>query len=328
MDIAKTIKIPPGRYVLAVSGGVDSMALLDLLVKINQSTALNTRDSGLVTSDTTRAYGLVVAHFDHGIREDSKLDRILVEKLARTHKLPFVYDEGNLSKDASEDKARTARYEFLRKVQKQTNSDGILTAHHLDDVMETATHNILRGTGRKGISSLKSVDGLVRPLLHLPKAHLLNYASNNKLEWREDSTNQDMAYRRNYIRHKFLPRLKELSPEKYMLLQQIIKRHHDLNVAIDNILTTFLHVQPSTSTLRRYDVITLPHSVARELVGEWLRLNGKRQFNRKQLEHTTVAIKTARTSTTLQLDSEHHIKFDQKHAHLKKVLSTKSRVLS
>lgn len=301
MDIRKTIHLPEGKYVAAISGGVDSMVLLDMLRQLPH-------------------VKLTVAHFDHGIRTDSHLDRQLVGRKARKYGLPFVYSNGELGEGTSEEKARNARYDFLRKVQKQAGADGIITAHHMNDVLETATHNLLRGTGRKGMASLKSVDGIIRPLLHLPKSKLLEYADANSLEWREDSTNTDMRYRRNYIRHKLLPALQEKTPQKYEQFKRIIKRQADLNRAIDNSLHTFLHVQPSTTTLRRHDVIILPHNVALELVGEWLRKNGLREFSRPHLERATIAIKTAHPKTTLMLGKDHHIEFDKKHARFKKII--------
>lgn len=297
MDIRKTVRVKPGHYVAAVSGGVDSVALLDIIRQLP-------------------GVRVTVAHYDHGIRPDSRADRLHVEQLARDYKLPFVYAEGNLGPETSEERARKERYAFLRHVQKQISADGIITAHHMDDSMETAVHNLLRGTGRKGMSSLKSVDGIMRPLLHLPKSHLIDYATAQGLQWREDSTNQNLNYRRNRIRHQVLPALKAASPEKYEQLKRLIRRQHDLNHAIDTDLHTILHIQPSVGTLRRKDVIYLPHAVARELVGEWLRLNGKRQFNRKQLELATLALKTGRAHTVFVIDRNTHIALDTHHARL------------
>src|SRR5690348_2939142 len=119
----------PGNYVVAVSGGVDSVVLLDILSK----------QPGLK---------LTIAHFDHGIRNDSYKDRQFVEGLAKKYQLLFVYKEGSLGK-ASEAKAREARYEFLRKAQKDSGSQAIITAHHQDDLLETAILNMLRDSSRK-----------------------------------------------------------------------------------------------------------------------------------------------------------------------------------
>ena len=295
MDITKTVVLPKGHYVVAVSGGVDSMVLLDVVRRIP-------------------GVSLTVAHFDHGIRSDSREDRKHVEAAARSHGLPFVYGEGALGPYATEDQARKARYAFLQSVKERTGARGIVTAHHLDDVIETAAHNILRGTGRKGMSSLKSVDGIVRPLLHLPKKHLITYAEQNNIRWREDSTNANVAYKRNYLRHVLLPKMQERSLEGYRKYKALVKRQADLNHAIDRMLQTFLHVQPAKNVLRRHDVIMLPHAVAVEFVGEWLRLNGKRSFTRQQLERLNTALRTAQPGTTYVLDKNHAVLFEAKTA--------------
>lgn len=302
MDILKTINVPAGHYVVGVSGGVDSMTLLHMLAKLGQESPIK----------------LTVAHFDHGIREDSREDRLLVERTAKLLGLPFVYAEGKLGAGVSEDVARKARYEFLRKVKEQTEADGIITAHHQDDAVETAVHNILRGTGRKGMSSLQSVDGILRPALHLPKKQLRNYALRENIEWREDSTNNNLAYRRNYIRHELLPKLYAASPAAYEQLKRRIRRQHEINQAIDNQLSAFLHRQPAITALSRLDVTMLPHSVAKELVAHWLRLNGQYQFSSRLLERLTVALKTAKPRTVVELNGRSRIRFDSKQAELVK----------
>jgi tRNA(Ile)-lysidine synthase len=110
MDITKTISIAPGHYVVAVSGGVDSVALLHMLQDMPD-------------------VKLTVAHYDHGIRPDSHLDRINVANLAKKYGLPFVYNEGNLGPDASEELARLARYNFLRQTQNELGANAVITAH-------------------------------------------------------------------------------------------------------------------------------------------------------------------------------------------------------
>jgi len=297
VEIAKTIHIPEGRYVVAVSGGVDSMALLHMLKDL----------PGLQ---------LTVAHFDHGIRPDSDQDRHLVQEISHQYKLPFVYKEGKLGTGTSEEDARNARYEFLRDIQKQTAAQAIITAHHQDDVIETAIHNLMRGTGRKGMSSLKSTDGMIRPLLHLPKSRLQTYAKEQNLFWREDSTNTDLAYKRNYIRHVIIPKLKSRSPEKYATLVKLVRRQHDINRAIDNELAILLHMQTSQSALSRKDVIQLPHLVSKELVAAWLRQNGVRTFNQAMLERITIGFKTAKPHSVFTIDANTRIFFELSNARL------------
>src|SRR5690606_14980454 len=105
MDITKLVRLDPGHYIVAVSGGVDSMALMHMLAAKHAE-----KDNGL---------RFTVAHFDHGIRAESSADRQLVQQTAATYRLPFVYDRAELGTGASEAAARRARYEFLRKVQHQ-----------------------------------------------------------------------------------------------------------------------------------------------------------------------------------------------------------------
>jgi tRNA(Ile)-lysidine synthase len=295
MDIIKTIRLEPGHYVVAVSGGVDSMTLLDILVKRYPRKESDVR--------------FTVAHFDHGIRDVSHIDRQLVQERAGQYKLPFVFEEGNLGSNTSEAAARKARYEFLHKVKTHTGARGVVTAHHLDDVIETAILNMMRGTGRKGMSSLKTGGGVYRPLAHIPKKHLRTYAQANGLVWHEDSTNNDQSYKRNFVRQTLVPKAKNTSTDDYYKLVGLIRRQRELNHAIDTQLETLLHTQPSRQSLRRIDVAMLPYKVANELVAEWLRQNGKRQLSRWLVDRLTVAIRTAHTDTELLLDSYSKVRF-------------------
>ncbi|HUC95681.1 MAG TPA: tRNA lysidine(34) synthetase TilS, partial [Candidatus Saccharimonadia bacterium] len=177
------LNLKPGKYIIAVSGGIDSVVLLDLLSK----------KTGLK---------LIVAHFDHGIRSNSKQDRLFVEELSKDYKLPFHYKSVQLGKDASELVAREARYSFLFEICESEQALGVITAHHKDDVIETAIFNLIRGSGRKGISSLDSSGKLRRPLLKITKDEIMAYAKQNDIVWREDQSNKDLKYSRNLIRHK------------------------------------------------------------------------------------------------------------------------------
>lgn len=288
------VALEPGRYVVAVSGGVDSVVLLHLLA-------------------SQPDLHLTVAHFDHGIREDSDLDQQLVAEHARQLGLPYVFDRGHMGIGTSEAAARDARYAFLRSVQQASNAHALVTAHHQDDLLETAVFNILRGTGRKGLSSLQDRHDLRRPLLHLPKADLQAYAREQGLVWREDSTNKDTTLTRNYIRHVLLPRLSEA--EKRQLLAYV--RHVGiLNRTIDRELATILHLQPSRDTIDRQSFIALPHSVAREVLAAWLRSHGIRDFSRASIERLVAALKTGRAGSRADINAEFQLKIGQKEAQL------------
>jgi tRNA(Ile)-lysidine synthase len=277
--------LKPGVYVVAVSGGVDSVVLLHMLSKNPDAK-------------------LVAAHFDHGIRADSVLDRKLVQGLAESYDVPFYHERVELGPHASEATARKARYGFLRQVQKDTNADGIITAHHQDDVLETAILNLLRGTNRKGLSSLKSVDGIFRPFLHVQKSELKDYARANGLIWREDSTNSDLKYKRNAVRHKVLPKL---TPENREVLLHHINRMHEVNREIDDHINALLAKQPGVDVLDRKSFARLPFAISRELVAAWLRKAGVKNLDRKGIYRIAIAGKTYVPGQQIDVDRNYFI---------------------
>ncbi|MEI7759109.1 MAG: tRNA lysidine(34) synthetase TilS [bacterium] len=264
------IILEDGRYVVAVSGGVDSVVLLDLL----------TREKGLI---------LAVAHFDHGIRDESYIDRDFVEQLAAKYGLEFYSEDGNLGNTASEEQARIARYNFLERVKDEFNAQMIITAHHQDDLLETAALNILRGTGRKGLSSLKSTKSLLRPLLNYSKEEIIEYALKNNLNWVEDKTNLDTKYRRNYVRHELLGNLSD--NEKDHLID-VVHRTDIINKEIDKALNAEINNHMSKDEMDRYWFVMLPHDLSEEIMAQWLRNSGLASFDRKTINRSVIAAKT------------------------------------
>lgn len=271
------IDLTTGRYVLAVSGGVDSVVLLDLLAKI----------SGVE---------LIIAHFDHGIRADSNLDAEFVEELARKYKIKFYLGRESLGPDASEAMARTARYKFLNRVVEKVDADAIVTAHHQDDLIETAILNIMRGTTARGLGSLKSTNEVIRPLLEFSKSEITEYAKKHNLKWREDESNQDQKYLRNYIRHNIASKMSVESKQK--LLKEINKSV-DRTKQIDQIINDSVDLD----RINRTDFVVLPHSVSLELVAAWLRQK-KLKIDTKTVERLVVSLKTARPKTKININSD------------------------
>ena len=257
-------------YIVAVSGGVDSVVLLHMLSKLKDHT-------------------LIVAHFDHGIREDSPLDANFVGKLADTYGHAFETLREELGPGVSEEKARTRRYAFLRSVAKK--HDGrIVTAHHTDDVVETIAINFTRGTGWRGLAVLDS--DIVRPILHMTKAELIEYAKRHNLEWREDSTNASDAYLRNRIRM----RAKNLDTDSKRQLLALRAQQIDSKQQIEKDIITLIGDGPLYS---RYFFTHVPARVAVEC----LRQLTQGQLTRPQLERVLLAIKTAQPKSSYQAGS-------------------------
>ncbi len=272
------MQLAPGTYVVAVSGGVDSMALLHYLRQLQAQEPKNWR--------------FTVAHFDHGIRDDSMHDRRLVQATAKAYGMPFVYDQVKLGDQTSEATARQARYEFLRGVRRATGARSIITAHHQDDVLETAIFNLSRGTGRRGLTAMLNNPEIHRPLTHLTKAELIDYAESNGLVWRDDRTNQDESYKRNYIRQKIMPRV---DAESRQTLLEIIAHLNEVNAELDGLLVNALHMQPQSGTMDRHFFNLLPHAVAREAMASLLRHNGITEYDRPLLERLVVSAKVAQS---------------------------------
>ena len=248
------------KIIAAISGGVDSVVLLDMLAHSSEDE-------------------IIVAHFDHGIREDSASDAHFVGTLATNYSYPFESHRVELGKNASEEKAREARYAFLRFVAEKHGAR-IVTAHHADDAIETVAINFHRGTGWRGLAVLDS--DIDRPLLHLSKSDLLNYAAEHNLQWREDSTNASDAYLRNRLRKQTRTLDEDIKRQVLALRSQQIDSKHQ----IDNEVATLVGPGPTYS---RYFFTHIPSAVAIEC----LRYITKAQLTRPQLERLLLAIKTA-----------------------------------
>ena len=195
-----------GRHLLvAVSGGLDSTALLEGLVQL----------AGL------RSLTLSVAHVNHGLRAaDSDADEKAVRERADRLGLRFSSERvdpralrvgtSKRARPTLQEAARVLRYEALRAMAARHGADSIATAHNLDDQAETVLMRLFRGTGSEGLAGIpeRSPDGsVVRPLLAVSRQQIEAYAAEARLEWREDSSNASNAYTRNRLRQHWIPEL-------------------------------------------------------------------------------------------------------------------------
>lgn len=185
---------------VGVSGGVDSVVLLDLLDKAG--------------------YSIALAHCNFKLRgEASDLDMKLVAGLARKYDKPLYTTEFDTVQYAGEYgisiemAARELRYKWFEEIRADHHFDWIAVAHHRDDQLETFFLNLARGTGLQGLTGMSPVNGkIIRPLLFAPRKAIEAYRFENHLEFREDCSNQDLDYQRNKIRHQLIPLMEELNP--------------------------------------------------------------------------------------------------------------------
>lgn len=260
------------RLLVAVSGGVDSVVLLDMLVKRGNNE-------------------LSVVHFDHGIREESGEDARFVEGLARRYSLPFFTRREELGEKASEGIARERRYAFLRELAKEQQAT-IVTAHHADDVIETIAINCLRSESWRGLAVLGAED-IQRPLLSLSKKELYIYAMKHGLEWVEDKTNASDAYLRNRVRKRLAKGLTVTSRQR---LLELWKRQAELKEGID------LEGEALTrGTLSRYFFTMIDFREAVELLRQVVLRKTDVSLLYSQAEYGALAIRTAKPGAIIEL---------------------------
>ncbi len=240
------------KYIVAVSGGVDSVVLLDRLSK---------KEEGRRKKEE-----YIVAHVDHGMRPDSQADAAFVAALAVRYGLAYESTQLHLGAEASEAEARARRYEFLESVRVRHGANAIVTAHHQDDVIETMLINLLRGTGWRGLCSLREHDAMRRPLLTTSKAEIIQYALTHQLTWSEDSTNDNPKYLRNYVRQTMVSSMK---PDVRAQLLSLYQRQLELSDQIVAETARLLPLVQDETGLRRYWLIMAGPTVAMELIAAW-----------------------------------------------------------
>lgn len=260
--------------IVAVSGGGDSVALLHVLRQLQASLGIR----------------LHVASLNHGLRaEAGQRDLAFVADLARRWQMPFSAghaDVPRLSREwgmGIEAAARRARYAFLACVARKQGSDCVAVGHHLLDQAETIVMSIVRGSGMRGLRGMQIVSEmphhkgirLVRPLLRLPKSDLETYCRQNKLAYQQDESNADIGYRRNFVRHEIIGRLRQLNPE---LLRAFDRLAESAGVDEDYISAQFeaavmplLYISPERWGIKRRDFAGLHPALQRRFVIEAFR---------------------------------------------------------
>lgn len=189
---------------LAISGGVDSMCLIHICHTLNLP--------------------ILVAHVNYQLRQEADGDAALVENYCAKHKIPFFQKTIDTKSFTAEHKmgtqeaARLIRYEWFAFIAAQENAFALVTAHHEDDNIETLLLSLSRGSGLQQLKGMQKEDTwmnmkIIRPFLSISKVALMDYATTEKIEWREDASNQEDTYKRNAIRNNLLPEWRKIFPQ-------------------------------------------------------------------------------------------------------------------
>ena len=275
-------QLPPfKRVIVGVSGGADSVALAHILMKLG--------------------YDVTIAHLNHGLRgKESDMDEAFVKELAKKWKVPCsthkirLRDKGNV-----ENNARLIRYAFLEKIRQSKKTKFIAVAHHLDDQIETILMHMQRGAGLRGLCGMKIQNGsIIRPLLGVRKKDLIAYLKKEKIDFRTDSSNSDMRFRRNLFRHKVIPELKKKHKD---LGKSLLKMSESANERIQEIekrAKDWMQKNVTNFEFRRLAFLELPDSIQSEIL---FQLTGYQDVYRKSIDKIKLLIQKGMTGKQKQI---------------------------
>ena len=215
---SETLIVKGETIVVGVSGGIDSMVLLNVLYDLG--------------------YKLVIAHVNHNVRDESEKELEFVKDYAKSKNIPFESIKlDRIQGKNFQDEARSLRYEFFFDIARKYNATKIATAHHLDDLLETVLMRISRGSNLYGYGGIKPIIhygyvAIIRPLLCVTRNDIANYQKENNIPFMEDGSNSKDKYTRNRYRHNVVPILVEENPNIY---QNILKYSKQMYQAFDFI---------------------------------------------------------------------------------------------
>ncbi len=239
--------IQEGDTVVAgISGGPDSIFLLELLKKL--------------------PIKIIVAHVNHQLRKEANGDEEFVKKLCQSTNTIFAPLPSDItylsqkSKQGLEETGRKVRYNFFNKLAKKNQAKFIITAHHADDNLETIILNFARGASLQGLTGMQemetsnsSITSLLRPLLTISKQEILDFLRFKKLKFRVDKSNNSLVYKRNFIRHKIIPLLKEINPSISSTLSKNTENLREINEFLKLSAQEWLKKHTLDETFKKFD---------------------------------------------------------------------------
>ena len=269
------------KLILAVSGGVDSMALLAMYKQAD----------------------IVVAHIDHGTRKSSAEDADFVRRKCQELGVKFYETKLELGEGVSEELARKKRYEFLKTIQEKEGGT-LCTAHHLDDVLESIAINLIRGTGWRGLTPFYG-DELVRPFIisRMWKCDVLKFAGEQNICFRQDPTNHETNYLRNRVREK----IAELDETARVDIINLFEKQNELRNKIEKLVTELAKQTVIGKNFHKKELfLVADEKVAIEVLREICLMHGY-SLTRKQLADFLSAIKTYAPHKKFNLPKNHFV---------------------
>ena len=294
---------PGARYLIGVSGGRDSVALLHWLVECGYSK-------------------LIVCHLNHRLRgRSSRADAIFVQKLAANYDVALALGAIDVralavrTKQSIETAARDARYKFFAQVAKRRRCRTIFLGHHADDLVETFLINLFRGAGPVGLNAMRAVSvrkidnvklQIVRPLLGVSREQIDDYVRKHRLKFREDASNKNLAPLRNRIRHRIIP---EIEKELGRNVRGTIWRAATIAAEEENFFEALLPEKLSKlTTLAVKPLRAMPIAVQRRMLHEWLRASDVPDLSFDLIERVRALLDPTNRVAKTNLPQDRHVR--------------------
>ena len=294
---------PGARYLIGVSGGRDSVALLHWLVECGYNK-------------------LIVCHLNHRLRgRSSRADAIFVQKLAARYDVDLALGAIDVralavrTKQSIETAARDARYKFFAQVAKRRRCRTIFLGHHADDLVETFLINLFRGAGPGGLSAMRGVSvrkidnvklQIVRPLLGVSREQIDDYVGKHRLKFREDASNKNLAPLRNRIRHRIIP---EIEKQLGRNVRGTIWRAAMIAAEEENFFEALLPDKLSKLTaLAVKPLRAMPIAVQRRMLHEWLRARAVPDLSFDLVERVRALLDLSNGAAKTNLPQDRHVR--------------------
>ena len=291
------------RYLIGVSGGRDSVALLHWLIECGYSK-------------------LIVCHLNHRLRgRSSRADAIFVQKLAARYDVDLALGAIDVralavrTKQSIETAARDARYKFFAQVAKRRRCRTIFLGHHADDLVETFLINLFRGAGPGGLRAMRGVSirkidnmklQIVRPLLGVSREQIDDYVRKHRLKFREDASNKNLAPLRNRIRHRIIP---EIEKQLGRNVRGTIWRAATIAAEEENFFEALLPDGLSKLTaLAVKPLRAMPIAVQRRMLHEWLRARDVPDLSFDLIERVRALLDLSNRAAKTNLPQDRHVR--------------------
>lgn len=302
------------RLLVAVSGGRDSMLLVDLLFQLG--------------------YDFGIAHVNYQLRgEDSESDEEFVRQFCEKYTIPFFVSRADIQffkkeiRVSTQMAARTIRYEWFEKIRQENGYQYILTAHHLADSVETVLLHLARGTGLTGLHGILPVQGVVRrPLLFATKEDMQTYVLDRKVVWRDDVSNFKTDYARNKVRLQIIPLLEQINPSFQKNIARMGKFTELSAQLVQSQISDFLSTYRKVTNWNEeiIDIEVIRQRKEKELIlFDWLYAKG---FSPKVIECLDEWLEIDRTESKLFHSATHTLEISRSQMRLKENISSFSEI--